>query len=203
MLVFLRRVRTTSSLEEIGFPFDRSTEDVSTVVHFVSNRIVVRYGWLLEANNLSIWCGVLDDYCKAIRSYAAGPDDAPIPPELERTAGFIDGTIMETTRPSRPEGNLQKYCYRGDLKRHGLLFAAIVSPTDMFMYMSEPYGLANNDQGIVNQEDLEEKLGCWGDFTVLGDSGYLKSTAHIRHIPNTREVCSCTEKKALHLRRRM
>jgi len=187
LLVFLRRMRTTSNLEEVGLAFDRSPGDVSIIVCFVSSRIVSMYGRLLEADNLSMWCGVLDKYRNAICEYATRRSGF-VAPELGHTAAFIDGTIMEVTRPSRPEANLQRYCYRGDLKRHGLLFSAIVSPTDMFMYMSAPYGLANNDQGILNQEDLDVKLNSWGNFTVLGDSAYIKQSVHFRHIPNSNEA---------------
>jgi len=185
--VFLRRMRSTANLEEVGLPFDRAPEDVSLIVHFVSNHIVGMYGGLLEAEHLNIWCPVLEKYRRAIGEYSENRF-ASVAPELARVVAFIDGTVMETTRPSRPEGNLQKVCYRGDMKQHGLLYAAIVSPTDMFMYMSHAYPLANHDQGIVNVENLDVALNCWGEFQILGDSAYLKQSTHFCHIPNAKEA---------------
>lgn len=121
---------------------------------------------------------------------ALGIFDAPQAQTFERfrTVGFIDCTILKTTRPgqwskadgTRGDDDEQRAFYTWRKKVHGLKFQAVVMPDGMIADLSNPFSCKRNDLHFAAVTEISNRLRNVQrqvyevPYYIYGDSAYSR-----------------------------
>jgi len=86
---------------------------------------------------------------------------------------FIDGTARQICRPTTG----QEVAYSGHKRYHALKYQALIAPDGMFVDLFGPIEGRINDQGLLNESKLIDRLPSLEEasgpsFFIYGDGGY-------------------------------
>lgn len=98
---------------------------------------------------------------------------------LRRCIGFMDGTVIGISRPSRNDE--QNASYNGHKRKHGLKFQTITSPDGLILHAAGPIEGRRHDWALYVRSGIETQLDnvCSVDgiqYYVHADSGYNRRT---------------------------
>lgn len=123
---------------------------------------------LLGLSSLSRWRDQFSTFRAAIQM------KQPLPPRLQNTIGFLDGTHRPCCRP-RGRNNIQQYMYTGYKHVHSIKFLGVSLPNGLMACLHGPEGGSRNDSFLVLQSQLNSSLHALNQThpaTLIADSAF-------------------------------
>ena len=202
-LLFLYKYSQNAKLTHLSFVFG---EDYSVI-----SRALAAFGaWMYDAHShrltdsLHFWAQYAQLYASKIRARG-------LPPDYQRVWGFIDGTLVCTSRPSDValvtypnfdhspvvwdvDAQYQFYCSYA--MSHGLKFQGVVGPCGLFMdFTGCAFGIYHDSRLLTESQILPRLLEMhWADlslrtipeyFQLMADSAYANGP-FVRRVPGGR-----------------
>lgn len=166
--ILLRRMATPArwvDLEETFYlQYSHLSEIFWEVMH---NFIEERAGIVLEDMNGAFWKERFFRYAQSIKDKSMA---------ISNCVGFIDGTVIGIARPSGDQ-IMQRVCYNGHKRKHGLKYQAVTSPCGLAMHLCGPMEGRRHDWTLYMNSGLERSLPHLMNvnnemYCIYGDSGY-------------------------------
>lgn len=163
LLIVLNRLAYPVRLETLVETFGISKSNISLAFNYGINFIYENFSHLLNFEAISSL--KLESYAQAVLHKGC---------PLNNCAGFIDGTLRPSSRPSRN----QKTYYNGHKRCHGLKFQGIVYPDGIIAHLSKSFSGNRHDSGILKDSGildiLEESFKGIGGrrMCIYGDQAY-------------------------------
>lgn len=147
--VVLNRLGVVGRLREKALLFGRHGSHLSEIFYealecLVDSRLELIQG-TLETKMLR----------SRLQSYAAAISREAGPSGVADVALFMDGKLHAIQRPG---GGLQRVCYDGHKRRHGLRFQLIVGPDGIQYHMCGPFEARRGDWWLYSQSGVDEQL---------------------------------------------
>ena len=173
LLMILYRFAFPSTLAKLEIMFGRSESTCSRIVNHGISLLYARFGSRLYEFDVELVLERIHLYQQAI---GIKSKDA-----VQTCFGFLDGTVHKTTRPQpnrrergvRNLNNVQRACYNGHKRHHGLKFQSIVLPDGLVAQMFGPVEGRRHDSTLLKFSKLDEKMAMLppGSY-IYGDQAY-------------------------------
>jgi hypothetical protein len=175
MAMLLRRLAYPSRLHDISKLFKcgqtKFCRTITTLVHWIYNK----YRRLLYLHP-SINSAAIENFSSYVTRKC---------PDINNIWGFIDGTKQKIARPTY----LQRICYSGHKKDHCLSWQAVTAPNGLIVSLFGPIAGHMNDQGMLNESRLLQRLATMDhvnnvQHSLYGDRGYIQTAQLITPFHN-------------------
>jgi hypothetical protein len=174
--VLLARLRSPRSLESLGRDFGRSATWMSRTVSSTLALYALRTAQVLHWDSHRLDAGLFSAFSSAFS--AAGSPRGNI-------FALLDGTRVAICRPKRH----QRSAYSGFIRRHCLLFHALVSPDGVAIHFHGPLSGRNHDASCLRESGLLSMLQTYPQFAIFADGGYARTPQVITpvRLPTTQQ----------------
>ena len=168
LLMVLYRFAFPSTMNKLEIMFGIPASACSNIVGRGVNLLYARFGTRLLELDVQLVISRLLLYQRAIAKKSKR--------SVTTCFGLIDGTVHFISRPwnqgRRGQGirnlsNIQRACYSGHKRHHGLKFQSVVLPDGMVAQMFEPVEGRRHDVFLLNKSRLDQRM------TLLPPTAYV------------------------------
>lgn len=162
----MHRLAYPTRLSEMAITFGRSRSAISQIINSFIKLLYRTLRPLVEFHGEFFPLEKMQEWAAAIARRRS---------PLKHCIGFMNGTFREVCRPIRN----QEALYSGEHKAHGLRFQAITTPDGLQRVVLGPFAGRMNDNMMVAESQIMEKLmmhqkhlNLTEYFVLYSDSGY-------------------------------
>ena len=188
LLVTLYRFHRPTTLNDMCFShvFGFDYNDVGKIVNTFVRYLIPRWSYLVE-DNRDYWTPYLSKFSEDIRQKLSSMGCEFVEGTF-RVFGFIDNTIISTTRPGggakhpgpgsrRHSKIIQQSFYNGWKKSHGIKYQTVDLPNGMHYQVWGPVSCRHNDNYCLYHSEIlrqieESQNNQLKKYVIYGDSAY-------------------------------